>query len=252
MPKLPDKEEGAAVAQKGAAVDKINEKIEQLGEEQVLLMKSLQVLKIQQDGYTKQLSAMSNQKGQLSKTQTNIRPFLLNSITEGITALAEGNARMIAIADMIATQEGELRSCYNDGSVSRNKDFAEDSSPTNQTVQVQEFLHQKRTIADVSSPDEKKLSKPCLAASVSSVVNEDSFNTVKDDSSIVKVERQNAVPQDAAGMAALSAAADAHDDTSSAGGSIASFGTGIVSSIDTHPPPLGDCFLRGALYIIYQ
>ena len=149
MPKLPDKEEGAAVAQKGAAVDKINEKIEQMGEEQVLLMKSLQVLKIQQDGYTKQLSVMSNQKGQLSKTQTNIRPFLLNSITEGITALAEGNARMIAIADMIATQEGELRSCYNDGSVSRNKDFAEDSSPTNQTVQVQEFLHQKRTIADV-------------------------------------------------------------------------------------------------------
>ena len=245
MPKLPDKEEGAAVAQKGAAVDKINEKIEQLGEEQVLLMKSLQVLKIQQDGYTKQLSVMSDQKGQLSKTQTNIRPFLLNSITEGITALAEGNARMIAIADMIATQEGELRSCYNDGSVSRNKDFAEDSSPTNQTVQVQEFLHQKRTIADVSSPDEKKLSKPCLAASVSSVVNEDSFNTVKEGSGIVKVERQNAVPQDAAGMAALSAAADAHDDTSSAGGSIASFGTGIVSSIDTHPPPLGDCSSEG-------
>ena len=160
MPKLPVKEEGAAAAQKGAAVDKINKKIEQLGEEQVLLMKSLQVLKIQQDGYTKQLSVMSDQKGQLNKTQNNLRPFLLDSITKGNTTLAEGTARIIAISDMIATQEGELRSCYNDGSVSRNKDFAEESSPTNRTVQVQEFLHQKRTIADVSSPDEKRLSKP--------------------------------------------------------------------------------------------
>ena len=54
-----------------------------------------------------------------------------------------------------------------------------------------------------------------------------------------------AVSQDAVGMVALSAIADAQGDNSSVAGSIDSFETGNVSSIETHPPPLVNEFLEG-------
>jgi hypothetical protein len=188
---------------------------------------------------------MSDQEAQLNDTQNNIRPFLLSAIAKANTTLADSNARMIAISNMITAQEKELRTCYNDGLGQRNNDFAEDSSPTNQTVQVHDYLLQKRNITDVTDPNKQEPSKPCLAASASSSVNDESFNTVKDGASTVKVEPHetmalDTVPHDAVGMAALSAAADAQGDTSSAAGSINSFGTSNVSNIDTYPPPLGD------------
>ena len=57
--------------------------------------------------------------------------------------------------------------------------------PTNRTVPVHDFL-QKRGIKDVTDPNKQESSKQCLTASAS--VSSESFNTVKDDASIVKLE----------------------------------------------------------------
>jgi hypothetical protein len=88
MPTLTAPGEGAAAAQEGAAVNRITKKIEQLGEEQMLLMQRIMLITEQQDGYNKQLVVMSNQKDQLTDLQNSIRPFLLSSIAKANTTLA--------------------------------------------------------------------------------------------------------------------------------------------------------------------
>ena len=111
MPKLTTQEEGAAAAQEGAAVNRITKKIKQLREEQILLIQRIQIITEQQDGCTKQLSVMSDQKDQLNDLQNSIRPFLLKTIAKANTTLADSNTRMLAISSMIAAQEAELRTC---------------------------------------------------------------------------------------------------------------------------------------------
>jgi hypothetical protein len=140
-----------------------------------------------------------------------------------------------------------LRVCHNDGLGQRDNDFTEESNPTNRTVQVKDFL-QKRCIAGVTDPDKQESSKQCLAASAS--VSSESFNTAKDDASIVKLELHvgvtiapRTVANDAASMFALATVASAQRDSSSAASSIRSFGTGTVSSIGNYPPSEG-----GAMY----
>jgi hypothetical protein len=144
MPNLPARKEGAAV-------NTITKKIEQLGEEHLLLMQNIQITSDQQEGYTTQLRVMSDQEAQLNDTQNSIRPFLLSVIAKANATLADSNAHMIAISNMITAQESELRACHNDGLGQRNNDFAKESSPTNLAVQVKDYL-QKRDITGVTDP----------------------------------------------------------------------------------------------------
>jgi hypothetical protein len=88
-------------AQEEADVNKITKKIEHLGEEPLLLIQNIQITIDQQEGYTTQLRAISDQEAPLDDTQNSVRPFLLKAIAKTNTSLADSNARMTAISNMI-------------------------------------------------------------------------------------------------------------------------------------------------------
>jgi hypothetical protein len=91
---------------------------------------------------------------------------------------------MAVISDMITKQKSDLQACHNDG-LGQGPTFMEEGKTTNRTIPVEDFL-QDGDIANVVDSDKHESSKQCLAASAS-LTNEDaSFNTVKDDASIVK------------------------------------------------------------------